>query len=907
MSKASADWLRLSLPPIRRAVVARLVVKGEASGNRSGGVGWCRSRFQLVLMALSFRRGRKGPFKHIAHGLVPAATIAPKPAVPRTPPPRSPNPSPERPRSALAAAILVTTLTGRTVAIPHPRQRSFSESDTTCLEQESFIEPYATITELKLGSNWKHDDSERSVQSLEVSGNRCEDEDMDTYLSDTEKQPEHNYQSTEKKEESLSNDAIYAVPHKNKKGKVPVSPSVNDDENEISSHEAAFPVLVDQSNIQVEAEDEPPVLTLKSCPALLTPCQGSTSAEGEGLQENFKTLPLQEQKRTVENPLSEKPPPSPDIAVRARQGWMDITKEKFQELKQENWGLINANQTMALQLEELKQQIKGLQLKLNILEKENKNLRKAAESSHKEEEVAELLSLRQQAQELVDENDALKMTVHRLNVELSRYQTKFRPLSQEENIKIGGLPLKGPPPPWLLDMKYLSPLLLAYEDRMREKDDLNLAHECRCCPKELWWQCLWMGLVCCRFLELPEDDMKKLRIQVEELVNENEQLHQQLNKNSSVTLKEWQQLQTQAKLVLEENGVLMEQLEIQQAKAKESYNQHLQEVSKLTKQLMILEAKIQSQEEEISENQKQLKSLCSTCEELKANLNGRITAEEHATLVNALRSQLQQEQEKQSAELEDLMEKLASLQAQKKSLLLEKNDLVADNKILEAELNMAQKTNRRSQKKIFLLKQQLEDAMEKEVAAHQYLANLISLAENVSHERDHLIHLAKCLENEKHGVLNKIIEGNVRLGKLQEKIKVYKKKAAGRLGDINLKMTEQEKEFSGKAARYQREMKHLQQLLQDKQETLDEVLQQKREVEGELEIVWESTSKENRRMKELLHKSLEKKTMWSTVRVYESNLDEISQKELISGYGFSYCDVKPSPPTKNESKQEPLL
>jgi len=47
-------------------------------------------------------------------------------------------------------------------------------------------------------------------------------------------------------------------------------------------------------------------------------------------------------------------------------------------------------------------------------------------------ETTELLSLRQQAQELVDENDALKLTVHRLNVELSRYQTKFRPLTQEE-------------------------------------------------------------------------------------------------------------------------------------------------------------------------------------------------------------------------------------------------------------------------------------------------------------------------------------------------------------------------------------------------------------------------------------------------------------------------------------------
>ncbi|EMP36863.1 Centrosomal protein of 89 kDa [Chelonia mydas] len=547
-------------------------------------------------------------------------------------------------RSALAAAILVTTLTGRTIAIPQPRQRSLSESDTSCLEQECFIEPYATVTELKLGPNWKHDDSERSpVQSLEVSDNHCEDEDMDTYLSETEKEPEHNYQSTAKRKESFSNDAIYAVPYKNQKGKLPVSPSVDVDENEISSHEATFPILVDQSNIQVE-----------------------------------------------------------DVSVRARQGRMDTPKEKFQELKQENWCLINANQTMALQLEELKQQIKELQLKLKTLEKENKKLRKGVESSHKEEEVAELLSLRQQAQELVDENDGLKMTVHRLNVELSRYQTKFRPLSQDE-------------------------LLLLYQ----------------------------------------------LIIAIDLL----QMLQSSLNYDSDIyslsCLQKRQQLQTQAKLVLEENGVLMEQLEIQQAKAKESYNQHLQEVSKLTKQLMVLEAKKQSQEEEISENQKQLKSLCSTCEELKANLNGRVTAEEHVALVNALRSQLQQEQEKQSAELEDLMERLASLQAQKKSLLLEKNDLVADNKILEEELKMAQKTNRRSQKKIGLLKQQLEEAMEKEVVAHQYLANLISLAENISQERDHLIHLAKCLESEKHGVLNKIIEGNVRLGRLEEKVRSW--------------------------------------------------------------------------------------------------------------------------------------
>ncbi|NWT18298.1 CEP89 protein, partial [Vireo altiloquus] len=378
-----------------------------------------------------------------------------------------------------------------------------------------------------------------------------------------------------------------------------------------------------------------------------------------------------------------------------------------------------------------------------------------------------------------------------------------------------------------LDMKYLSPLLLAYEDRIREKEEFILEYEA---------------------------NMKNFKARVEELVKENEDLHEQLN--NFITPTEWQQLQTQAKLVLEENGLLMEQLEIQQAKAKDSHRQHVQEASKLTKQIVILEGKKQSQEEEIAEYQKQLEALCSTCEELKAKVESRITAEEHLALVNELKSCLQQEQEKKRCEVEDIMGKMTSLQSENKKLLLEKNNLMADKKILETEMQMIQKTNRRLKKKIGLLQVQLEEAMEKEVTAHHYLTNLIGLVEKTAKERDHLVFLARCLENENHGVLKKIIEGSLRLGRLEEKVKVYKKKAAGKLGDISLKMTEQEKEFSQKTAQYEHEKKHLQHLLQDKQETLNEVLEQNRKTEGELEIMWESTAKENRRMRELLHKSL---------------------------------------------------
>uniref|UniRef100_A0A8C5UF59 Centrosomal protein 89 n=1 Tax=Malurus cyaneus samueli TaxID=2593467 RepID=A0A8C5UF59_9PASS len=611
-------------------------------------------------------------------------------------------------RSALAAAILATTLTGRTVAIPQPRQQSLSASDSTSLEQECF-EPYATII---------------------------------------------------------------------------------------------FKYLI----------------------------RGIT-----------------------------------DVSVRAAQAWENITKEKFRELERENWSLKKAYQAVVQQFEGTKQHIEEQQLKLKKLEKENKRLKEAAENSHKE--VTELISLRQQAQELVDENDALKMTVHRLNVELSRYQTKFRSLSKEE-VRI--LVIK-------LDVKSLSPLLLAYEDRIREKEDFILEHE---------------------------EDMKNFKARVEELVKENEDLHEQLNKNNLITPTEWQQLQTQAKLVLEENGLLMEQLEIQQAKAKDSHRQHVQEASKLTQQILILEGKKQSQEEEIAEYQKQIEALCSTCEELKAKMDSRITAEEHLALVNDLKSCLQQEQEKKCCEEEEVMGKIASLQAENKKLLLEKNNFMADKKILETEMEMTQKTNRRLKKKIGLLQLQLEEAMEKEVSAHHYLTNLIALVEKIAKERDHLVFLARYLEKENHSVLKEIIEGSLHFRRLEEKVKVYTKKAAGKLGDISLKMTEQEKVFAGKTSQYEQEKKHLQRLLQDKQETLNEMLEQNRKTEGELEIMWESTAKENRRMRELLHKSLKENNMWHAVIVHEPHLDESSQKHLVYGHDFSYCDVKTSSHTKNEIQQE---
>ncbi|XP_019065672.1 centrosomal protein of 89 kDa isoform X5 [Fukomys damarensis] len=569
--------------------------------------------------------------------------------------------------------------------------------------------------------------------------------------------------------------------------------------------------------------------------------------------------------------LREKPPPSPDVTGRIRQRCIEITKEKFEELKEENLLLSNANQALMLELNVIKQAMKKLQLKLKRMGKDNGSLKEAEKASSQEGvAVPELLHLRKQAQELLDENDGLKMTVHRLNVELSRYQTKFRPLSEEESLHIEGLPSKGPVPPWLLDVKYLSPLLLAYEDRMKEKDELTASLE---------------------------EEMRMFRMRVQEVVKENEELHQELNKSSPVTSEEWHQLQTQAKLVLEENKLLLEQLEIQRRKAKDTQQEHLQEVSRLTRQLMLLEAQTQTQEKELVENKEQLESFRAKCQELKAELDGRIAMRVHTSIVNELKGQLRKEEEKESAEMEELVEKLTLLQVQRKSLMV-------GNKALEAELGRMQKMNRRYQKKIDVLKKQVKKAVGNEMSAHQYLANLVGLAENVTQERDSLMYLAKCLENEKNGALNKILKGNIRLGKLEEKIKGYRKQTSLKMGSISYHLLEQQEDFAGKTARYQQEMRHLHRMLQDKQGVLDEALQQRREMEGELEFVWQSTSKENQRMRALLQATLDRTgTQADTKHAEDPGLQGTSQGDLLDGGSFSCCDPKP-PASTHRSLQE---
>uniref|UniRef100_A0A8C1IZK9 Centrosomal protein 89 n=1 Tax=Cyprinus carpio TaxID=7962 RepID=A0A8C1IZK9_CYPCA len=640
----------------------------------------------------SFRRRETKQFRNIAHGLIPAATIAPRPAVPRTPPPRSPSPSPERPRSALAAAILSSSLMGRTVAIPPPRQRSCSESDCSRADSQTGFEPYAA-TALYTRDTWP--DSVTRRPPVPSPGHSDDDEGGDS--DQVEADEDHVYQSLERQSRTDDINDVYGVPLKHRK---------------------------DETNSDVDEETE------DSAFDIVSPLQTQELDVWSAQSHRSVNTSKRKTSRMKESPVRGKERDSSPEASEVLRSTLEVQQALVKELREQAQILAQEKETLEKRCLQQSQQIEHLQQEICHCHTERGT--STGESS-------ELQSLRQQAQELVDENDGLKMTVHRLNVELSRYQARFRPLTKDESAHLKCLPVKGPAPPWLV------------------------------CTVNLWYS---LAFTVCLFHLGYTEELQSLRARAEEVIQENEKLHTQVNKSSSVSNKEWRHLQEQARLVLEENQVLIEQLELQHAKSKEAHSKHTQEVCKVSKQLMLLESEKQALEKELEVERKEHHALKTEFQRVRLALEHSLSLAEHNAVTDKLKRQLQDHERLKNSEVEELLARVSTLEAERKTLLLDKTNLNTDIKHMETELQLSQQANRKAQRRISALKQQVEDSLEKELIAHQYLANIVTLAERTTHERDQLMHMASSLEKDKQGILTRIIESTVSLGKLQEKVKV---------------------------------------------------------------------------------------------------------------------------------------
>ncbi|CAB4038184.1 Hypothetical predicted protein, partial [Paramuricea clavata] len=132
-----------------------------------------------------------------------------------------------------------------------------------------------------------------------------------------------------------------------------------------------------------------------------------------------------------------------------------------------------------LQVKTLDREKSALETLSQSLNEENTTLKKLNESHTKNVDTSSsgtsIGLLQIQIEELRQENSFLKDSVHRLNVELGRYQAKYRSLSPQEVDQM--FKTEESQPAWLVNKRYIAPLLLAYDDRIKEKQAMLQTYE----------------------------------------------------------------------------------------------------------------------------------------------------------------------------------------------------------------------------------------------------------------------------------------------------------------------------------------------------------------------------------------------------------------------------------------------
>ncbi|XP_074646610.1 centrosomal protein of 89 kDa-like isoform X2 [Tubulanus polymorphus] len=826
---------------------------------------------------------QKNEFAHIAAALVPTATFA---AVPRTPPP--PKPSPQY-TAGLSSTLLNSTMLSRMFATPVPPIDDGSQEVDTSIDD--YADPGYSVVRRegpvsvrpRVGTPELDTDAESPLDDNLPEGyySQPADSKVISLRGGAPRAPDND------RVDSSLVESLYATPKKRK----PITefPAMEDLElidDEYLGAEVVRPVA---SRPPVENEFIEPMIKSSSLRhpeasmSMTSPVfsdqefgdtKGSTDMEAE-LRHHLKSQPksprmeqllreneqLTKQQTQMQNEIIEQRKQQEELKSKlSTTNKQTVSEKERQQLINQQMSMTdNTLKSQDVLIQTLQDRIQTLELEKDEHHELNSQLQNEIESFrqyiHEKGSAGGGGSsdvVRRQIQDLKDENDTLKASVHKLNIEISRLQAKYR--RNDENKNIAGLPSKGPIPSWLINTKYLAPMFLAYDDRLSEKNEIIKQYEM---------------------------EQESFRAQVEEVLKENQRLHIKLEQTGiagNCTMTEWQQLQEQAKLVLEENQLLLERLAVQQEVAKDQQLSHTQEVSRLSKQTIVLQQEKDDAESELMEIKQRYNILKNKHNSLIMETESKLSTTEHDIAVSEIKRNMDEVKESHHKEIADLLAKQMSSDQEKTNMNIQLEDLIAEKTQMEIEIKGLQKSLRRSQKRNHVLQNALEISEEKESSVNNYLTNVLKAAEQAAVERDTYAQLLKTHDQERRKAIKSATDGNVVAGKLEERIKVCKEKCAAKISQTQEKMKEIEDKFQREKWEYERQIRHLNLLLKEKEGIIDAVEGDKKRVETDLQAMWRVASADNRRMKETMEKSLKQLREHQNFTFTENNED---RQELL--------------------------
>ncbi|XP_063440824.1 centrosomal protein of 89 kDa-like isoform X2 [Mytilus trossulus] len=774
----------------------------------------------------------------VSAALLPVAAFS---AVPRTPPPETPVGI--TPGLAMTTGVLKASMLGRLRMPPAGHDEDvLSDPESSLYDYQQMEEPGYSSVEFGRtagGSRKRISYSDRDKAPTPPPGTSQQQFDADNEYRVLD--PE-----AVKREAELS--ALYATPNKDRKRQsqtVNGQPSLQHTGQRVRAEMKRYHDM-EQDDTDNEVEDIIPKVTVER--------QTTTPHKTPSQKSRRDESPVVQQEKPIE------------IAVEVKQSSLRAESPDRSHRSGANTARSGANTarsgaTTARSHDSLQQSLEGenyiLRSKAEQLESEVISLKHVTSAlEHGDHDTAMNLMLKKQLQEMKAENETLKNSIHRLTVELSAYQAKFRPLSAEEKTTAGllGLPRDGPIPSWLIDTKYLSPLFMAYDDRLEEKNKIILKYQ---------------------------EDFDRLRRNAESIVDENEQLQHDLEETATkgpVDIHEWEQLKENAKLILEENQNLLEQINIKDQKAHDLQQAHIREVTKVTKELVMIRAEKSDTDKEIEELQRKWKDTKQKHDVLIREGEDKTTVDQYINKIADLKKEMLDIEDHHRKDTEELRIKLQAMENERKSQTKTMIELTAEIKRHQAEKKAMHRSMRKTQNKMLYLQRAIEQSETKEQSVQDYLGNIIRVAEKVAQERDNYAKVAKENEIETKKAVNKLLQDNMMKAKLEEKLKLYKMRAAAKINTVSGRLAEQDQTFLSQKKEYEREIKHLRHLIKDKEDLMHGFSDEKRDAEDELEVIWQAAHNENERMKDVLHKTVRQ------LRQHEAlsdAMDRAEPKELV--------------------------
>ncbi|XP_069683075.1 centrosomal protein of 89 kDa isoform X2 [Periplaneta americana] len=447
-------------------------------------------------------------------------------------------------------------------------------------------------------------------------------------------------------------------------------------------------------------------------------------------------------------------------------------------------------------------------------------------------DIEQMNSLQAKNQELDEDVTMLKNLVYRLNIEVDRYQQKLH--------KHGGT---GELPPlknisttvqdkeasamWNnINKSALGPLLDAYQETIKEKDDL---------------------------IHNYEQDLNKFVANCKQVVAENEKLYQELeeaNKQIEERSGTWQTLQQDASLAQEQNDLLTNQIQLQKDKLQEI--QTVYDERELTKDNEMLVNKFHQYRGDLLTMKGQYSVLREEYDKLKKDAENKVPFAVHSASVSECRRLFEELKAKYETDKTHLTSQVQELQAEKPHLEVQLANVTSENKRLQIHVKTLDRLLKKMQNRCEELQSRLVTCQVSRDASKRQLQKAMSFAEELVAEQENLLRQLHAKQEENNSIARLGTTIVCRMGSLKTKLKTVQKDAWTELDVVEKRIRRQETDVGRMKDEYHKEVLRLRNLVKQKEIIIGRLQREKTKTQEDLEVVWRAATSEDIRIKERL-------------------------------------------------------